>query len=334
MSNLIKSGVVAINSKEKRVIDSDSRFDRGFRPLVFEKVEEIEAFPEELEEEAVTEEEPDAEDGGLTQEQTDLLFHADSDEAAIQMLLNRQAGKESGSGNNNNKNKKKKASPAPAPKKEKKKEEPLSFQKQSEQQLKEAKEEAERIIAGAKAQAEEMINRAQEEARKLTENASQQGYEEGYQQAIAQAQEELDSAKQELEQEVQRINEDYEAQISNLEPQVIELICDLIKKLTGVVLSERKDIVAHIVACCMEGIERSQVYLIHVSKEDFHDLSEQKPKLEKLVPAASEIRIVEDNSLKKNQCLIESDTAIYDSSLDLQLERLCEDLRILSLDVE
>ena len=37
------------------------------------------------------------------------------------------------------------------------------------------------------------------EAEELMENASQQGYEEGYQQAISKAQEELDSAKQELQ---------------------------------------------------------------------------------------------------------------------------------------
>jgi flagellar assembly protein FliH len=107
-----------------------------------------------------------------------------------------------------------------------------------------------------------------------------------------------------------------------------------VKKLTGVVLSDRKDIMTHVVASCLEEIERSKVYLIHASKEDFPDLQEKKEELEEKVGEEAEIKIVEDASLGKNQCLIESDTSIYDSSLDLQLERLCEDLKILSLHVE
>ena len=55
-------------------------------------MEEVETEEEAALEEAASDEEITME-SGLTQEQTDLLFRADSDEAAIQMLMNRQEGK-------------------------------------------------------------------------------------------------------------------------------------------------------------------------------------------------------------------------------------------------
>lgn len=317
-NNLIKSGVVAINGKEKRIIDSDASYQGGaFRPLVFERVEEIKTG-EEISQEAASEEEITIE-SGLTKEQTDLLFHADSDEAAIQMLMNKQEGK-------------KKKTPAIG----KKQGTTGTGQsaKQTEQEIKEAKKKAEKILAQAKQEAEDIVTNAQAEAQTLIENAHQQGFDQGYQEGMSQAQMEIENTRQELELQSQQLQEMYNQQIYELEPQVVEFIAEAVEKLTGIILSERKEIVAHLVACCLEGIERSNVYLIHVSREDYHDLLEKKMDLEQLVPEASEIRIIEDASLGKNQCLIESDTSIYDSSLDLQLERLCEDLRILSLGSE
>lgn len=314
-SNLIKSGIVTVDGKEKRVIDSDAIFNAGFRPLVFEKVEEIGTEKQKTEEITASDEDEITVEAGLTPEQTDLLFHADSDEAAVQMLLNKQ-GAASG---------KKKTSASPEKQGGKK-----ETSKQAEQEIKKAKEEAEKILKEAKEQSEALLEQAQEEAQRLTESAYQQGYQEG----MLQAQGEAENIRQQLEQQAQQLQEEYEQQISALEPQVIGFISDIVKKLTGVVLSERKEILTHLVSCCMEGIERSSLYLIHVSGEDYHDLLERKAELESRVESASEIRIVEDASLRKNQCLIETDTTIYDSSLDLQMERLCEDLKMLSLEIE
>ena len=321
--NLIKSGVVTIDGKEKRIIDSDASYQgNAFRPLVFERVEEVETEGEAALEEAASDEEITME-SGLTQEQTDLLFRADSDEAAIQMLMNRKEEKKPASTG-------KKPSMS-KPKQQSKQKPPLQPVKQTEQEIKKAKEEAKKILEEAKQEAETIVAQAKQEAQRLTENAHEQGFEQGYQEGMSQAQIEIEQERQQLEQESQQLQEMYEQQIYELEPQVVEFLAEAIEKLTGVVLSERKDIVAHLVACCLEGIERSNVYLIHVSKEDYHALLERKGELEQLVAEASEIRIIEDTSLQKNQCLIESDTSIYDSSLDLQLERLCEDLRILAL---
>ncbi len=42
------------------------------------------------------------------------------------------------------------------------------------------------------------------------------------------------------------------------------------------------------------------------------------------------IEIVEDVTMKKNQCIIETGSGMYDCSLDVQLENLIEEIKMLS----
>ena len=44
--------------------------------------------------------------------------------------------------------------------------------------------------------------------------------------------------------------------------------------------------------------------------------------------------IVEDATMKKNQCIIESDTGVYDCSLDIELNNLIKDIKLVKLPVK
>ena len=44
----------------------------------------------------------------------------------------------------------------------------------------------------------------------------------------------------------------------------------------------------------------------------------------------TQIEITEDSALKRNECLIETDAGVFDCSLDVQLDNLIKDIRLLS----
>ena len=80
-------------------------------------------------------------------------------------------------------------------------------------------------------------------------------------------------------------------------------------------------------------IEGSQDYIIHVSPEDYPFVSMSKNKLsEVLGNKSATVEIIEDMTLKKNECMVETDGGIYDCSLDSQLEALRKELLLLSYD--
>jgi flagellar assembly protein FliH len=81
----------------------------------------------------------------------------------------------------------------------------------------------------------------------------------------------------------------------------------------------------------MRNIEGSGTYLIHISKEDFPFASMQKKELVKGTNInLDNVELLEDVTLNKNECMIETGNGVFDCSLGTQLEALNEQLRLLS----
>jgi flagellar assembly protein FliH len=81
----------------------------------------------------------------------------------------------------------------------------------------------------------------------------------------------------------------------------------------------------------MRHIEGGGTYLIHVSKEDFPFASMQKKELIKGTNInIDSVELLEDATLAKNECMIETGNGVFDCGLGTQLEALSEQLKLLS----
>ena len=80
----------------------------------------------------------------------------------------------------------------------------------------------------------------------------------------------------------------------------------------------------------MHNADGSRDYVIKVSPEDYKFLVNNQGKIYCSVSKEVTMDIVEDATMKKNQCIIESDTGVYDCSLDIELNNLIEDIKLLS----
>lgn len=195
---------------------------------------------------------------------------------------------------------------------------------QAEQILSEARTEAERIKAEAaetaRAEAEEAKSRACEEGKR-------QGYEEGCREGMAQA----DSMKRQLEQEKKRLEDEYRNLVDDLEPEFIRTLTNIYEHVFQIDLQKEHDIVVHLLENAMQRMEGNSNYLIHVSREDYPYVSMKKEELlAKAVSGSASVEIVEDVTLGANDCMIETDSGIFDCGLGTQLEELSKKLRLLS----
>lgn len=182
-----------------------------------------------------------------------------------------------------------------------------------------ARYDAAMIIAEAKKQAEELKAQAVSEAESI-------GYEEGKSKAIL----EVEQMKRQLMAKEQEMNNNYNQLLENIEPQLVGTILEVFSNITNVIAMDKKDIILSLVNSVMSGDDISNNYIIRVSSEDVKFLRDNKDKIEKMSRKDIHIEIVEDMSLKKNQCLIDTDMGIFDASLDIQLENLINDIKILS----
>lgn len=191
------------------------------------------------------------------------------------------------------------------------------------------------LLADAQEQIEQMKQQAmaeiEEEKERIFEEARKKGYDAGFEQGNRDGLQRTEKDRQALTQEKLDFQAEYERLIAEIEPTLIDALNDIYQYIFKVDMTSYKDIVTYLVMNSLAHIEASKSYLIHVAKDDYAYMSMQKKLIQTdSVIGNADIEFAEDASLKKGQCLIETESGIYDCGLDTQLAELSRKLKILS----
>ena len=202
-----------------------------------------------------------------------------------------------------------------------------------EQELEDARAQAQAMLDDANAQIEEMKENArreiEQERQQTLKDANQLGYDEGYKAGHAEA----DKLKSELAAEKQRLYEEYDRLIEDLEPRFIDTITEIYSHIFGIELAGNRDILVHLIDSTLRQVESSKTFIVHVSREDYPFVNMKKQELAEGATAGKGIvEIIEDIALSQGACLIETDGGIFDCGVDTQLQELTNRLRVLSFE--
>lgn len=190
--------------------------------------------------------------------------------------------------------------------------------------------------------ASDVLQQANEDARQIRENALQEAEaikieafdkarEEGFAAGVAQGNAELEQQKREIERLRAELEEEYRLKIEEIEPRLVEVISGVYEHIFKVDLAEQSEIAIHLVNSTLMKLEGVRSFLLHVSKEDYPYVSMQKKSLIAGTAISQDnVEIIEDFSMKKGQCLIETDGGIFDCGFGTHLERLRKELILLS----
>lgn len=192
--------------------------------------------------------------------------------------------------------------------------------------LEEANEQAHTI----RDEANEVLAQAHMEARKIIEDAKRTGYEQGAQNAREEYNAKADELARDYEAKKAQLEKEYNDMKASMEPELVETITEVFKKITYTVAEDNKDIIIGLINGVMKNTDISNEFIIKVSPEDYKFLVNNQGKIYCSVSKEVTMDIVEDATMKKNQCIIESDTGVYDCSLDIELNNLIEDIKLLS----
>lgn len=185
--------------------------------------------------------------------------------------------------------------------------------------LQSAREEAAGIVADANA-------RAEQESAAIRENARKQGYEEG----MAQAQAKERALEQEYNRRMQELESFYTHQVETLEPQFIDAITDIYEHIFHVDFSSYREVLVHLISVTIHKTDGGRNFLVHVSREDYPYVSEQKEQLLANLGDSWKVEMIEDSLLGVGQCMIETENGIFDCGLGTQLEELKKKLMLLA----
>ncbi len=197
---------------------------------------------------------------------------------------------------------------------------PEEVAKEIDEKYKAAELEAARIISEAEEKAEGIRNAAHEQGKKT-------GYDEGYANGLAQMMEK----EQELQEKERLLEEEYQKKIDELEPQFIDALTGIYEHIFHVELKNYREIIVHLISGAVRKIEGTRDFIVHVSKDDYPYVSMQKKQIQAAVTAPnSSVEIIEDLTLAKSECMIETGGGIFDCSLGTELKELTAKLKLLS----
>lgn len=200
----------------------------------------------------------------------------------------------------------------------------------SEKSLEGIRIQADEIIGNAQTEAERIRQEAIVEAGQISVDAREQGYQEGLQQSMQELEAQRASLVAEYEQKKAELAEEYEQKKAQLEPELVNVLTDIFRKVTLTVAEDNQDIILHLINGVMKNAENSREFVIKVSPDDYRFLVVNQGKIYCAMSREIQLDIVEDAAMQRNQCIIETNTGIFDCSLDIELENLIKDLKLLS----
>ncbi len=196
-----------------------------------------------------------------------------------------------------------------------------------------AKKDAELIVNQAHDEVEHMRAAAYDEAKEIRRKAQEEGYEAGYGEGQATAQRELKEQTDALAERGNELEQAYiekeERLIADTERQMVDLLCQLIPSITGVVIDNQRDVLLYMINAAMQDLDNSRHFVIKVSANDYEELAGRKDEIYGALNPNITVEIFEDAQLSDRQCLIETDNGIVDVSLDVQLDNLITALRLM-----
>lgn len=196
--------------------------------------------------------------------------------------------------------------------------------------LEKANLEANEIIDKAYIKKQQILNEANEQEKEVYEKARKLGYDDGYNEGydigVVTAESSLDDLKQQANDELIQIEITKENLTYSVENDMVDLVNDIVKKLTYDALDLNPDLLAVLVKRGISNATIQDKVSIKVSEFDYDTVVENKEKFTKLIDSSKEIEILKDFSLRKNDCLLETEFGNIDCGLDQELTSIKESL--------
>ncbi len=192
-----------------------------------------------------------------------------------------------------------------------------------------AKEEAEQIIAQANAKAEELVERANAQVGEIQEAARNKGYEDGK----VMMERELEELRNQLEDTYRRksevLEQDYCTKRDNMEQELVDVILTVFNKVFHIQFDNKKHILMYLINDAIMNIEGEKRFRIKVAQNNVLFLENHKEEILDRVGHDIELEFLSDSTMDGNDCVIETDSGVFDCSLGAQLENLIKDIRSL-----
>lgn len=208
----------------------------------------------------------------------------------------------------------------------------------AEDEVRSASLEAERLLEDAKLTIENWWNERRTEDDQLRETLMQEAHEQGYQEGMQQAEEEIQIAyEMKINEGAAILQQAYQAKeqiIQEAEPFVVTLSSAIAEKIIDKQLSLDPDLVISMVHKQLSRKRESGQITLCVSPQQFSFIHAAREELSLAIDSQAELVIIPDASVKDHGCVIRSSLGSIDARINTQLEELKKALQQYAMEHE
>lgn len=185
-----------------------------------------------------------------------------------------------------------------------------------------AETEAQRIIDEAKAEAARIINDAQAERDKLQRDAYDTGFDQGHQEGYAKGEAEVERLVDRMHRILEAVMQRREEILSDTESQIVELVILMARKVIKILSDNQKNVILANTLAALKKVKTRGTVTLRVNLEDVKLATENVSEFIKHVENVQGITVLEDSSVEKGGCIVETDFGAIDARISSQLQEL------------
>jgi len=186
----------------------------------------------------------------------------------------------------------------------------------------EAVEEAERIIAQAQTKVRELEAEIRQTLEGERKDAREQGKTEGKEEGYADGKSEVDRLIQRTQVVLERAQDKRADILKETEKEIVNLVLLIARKVIKVISENQRNIIIANVIEALRKVKAKGNILIKVNLADLQLATEHKQNFINMMEGVQSINIVEDSSVDKGGCIIETDFGEIDARIASQLAEL------------
>lgn len=185
-----------------------------------------------------------------------------------------------------------------------------------------AENEAREILERAKAEASQIILDAQTERDRIQKDAYKDGHDKGHEEGYAQGVSEVERLVDRMHRMLEAVMQRREEILQETESQLVELVILMARKVIKILSENQKNVVMANTLAALKKVKTRGEVILRVNLEDVKLTSSHVDEFIKHVENVKGITVLEDTSVDRGGCIVETDFGSIDARISSQLSEL------------
>jgi flagellar assembly protein FliH len=185
-----------------------------------------------------------------------------------------------------------------------------------------AENEAQNIIARAKSEAAQIVADAQAERDRLRNEAETTGYDKGHQEGYEKGVAEVDRLIDRMHTILEQVMKRREEILADTESQIVELVILMARKVIKILSENQKNVVMANTMAALKKVKTRGEVTLRVNLEDVKLTTANAQEFINHVENIQGITVLEDSTVERGGCIVETDFGAIDARISSQLQEL------------